>query len=56
MARVKTDLCNRLNKRHLDVLFWIGEEGPVIHEYDVFDSIDHWFNDRVRRLSSKNHN
>ena len=53
MAPVKNDWHNRL-KRKLDALLQIGEEGPEI-DLDANESIDHWFNDRACRLSSKNH-
>ena len=50
--RKKSDWRNQLNRRNLDELLQIGEE---IGEFEAIESIDHWFNDRVRRLSSNNH-
>ena len=54
MALAKTDWLNRLNRRNLDALLQIGEEGPEI-DLDANESIDPWFTDRVCMLSSKNH-
>ena len=53
LTRVKTGRRNRLNKRNLDALKRIGEEGPEIDEFNVYETIDYWFNDWVRSLFSK---
>ena len=53
LTRVKTGSRNRLNKRNLDALKRIGEEGPEIDEFNVYETIDYWFNDWVRSLFSK---
>ena len=53
LTRVKTGWRNRLNKRNLDALKRIGGEGPEIDEFNVYETIDYWFNDWVRSLFSK---
>ena len=55
MSRVKTDWRSRLSCTNLDALLRIGEEGPDVSDFDPSDSIDHWFSDRVRRLTSSTH-
>ena len=55
MSRVKTDWRSRLTRQNLDALLRIGEEGPTTADFDATQSIDHWFNDRVRRLTSSSH-
>ena len=55
MSRVKTDWRSRLSRQNLDALLRIGEEGPEVSDFDANDSIDHWFSDRVRRLTSSTH-
>ena len=56
MGHAKTDWCNPLNRRKLDALLQIDEEGPQIAKPDINESTYQWFNDWVHRLSSKNHN
>ena len=38
---------------YLDVLVRINNEGPDVANFDAKESIDHWFDDRVRRLTRK---
>ena len=52
VVRKKNDFRNQLNRRNLYELLQIGEE---IGEFEAIESIDHWFNERVRRLSTNNH-
>ena len=38
---------------YLDVLVRINNEGPDVANFDAKESIDHWFDDHVRRLTRK---
>ena len=55
MSHVKRDLRSRLSRRNLDILLLINEEGPNIANFNAKESIDHWFEDCVRRLTSSTH-
>ena len=55
MSHVKRDLRSRLSRTNLDILLLINEEGPDIANFSAKESIDHWFEDRVRRLTSSTH-
>ena len=55
MSSVKTDWISRLSCTNLDVLLRINKEGPDVANFDAKESIDHWFGDRVRRLTSSTH-
>ena len=45
MGHAKTDWCNPLNRRKLDALLQIDEEGPQIAKPDINESTYQWFND-----------
>ena len=46
---------NQLNKKHLDALLCIGDEGQSIGEFDPNDAINLCFNEKVCRLTASQH-
>ena len=55
MLRVKNDWRNRLGAERLEALLRISEDGPSIEDFNPDDSINAWYNEKVRRLSAKPH-
>ena len=56
MNRVKTDICNRLSYRRLDVCLHVGEVGPDVTSFDPDPVIDKWFTDKTCCLTAGPHN
>ena len=56
MNRVKSETRNKLTRARLDVCLRVGEEGPLVNNFNPDPVIDLWFLDRVRRLNSGPHN
>ena len=55
MNCVKTDICNRLSHRKLDVCLRVGEEGPDVADFGPDPVIDKWFAVKTR-LTAGPHN
>ena len=56
MNRIKSDWRSSLSRDRLDTLLRISEEGPCLEDFDPDKSIDIWYSEKVRRLSSGPHN
>ena len=56
MNRVKTDFRNRLSRSRLDTYLRVGEEGPIIKDFETDRVIDCWWTEKERRLKPRPHN
>ena len=55
MARIKTNWRNCLGQDQLDSLLRISEEGQSLEKFNPTPTIERWFNDNVRHLTSTSH-
>ena len=55
MARIKTNWRNCLGCDRLDSLGRFSEEGQSLEKFGPTPAIEHWFNDKVRCLTSTSH-
>ena len=54
-TKLKDALKSRLSRTNLDKLLRINKECPDAANFDAKESIDHWFGNGVRRLTSSPH-